>query len=84
MVNKKSPWIKSAINPAHKGEFRAKAEHAGESTHAYAEEKKSAPGKLGRQARLAMVLSGMKHGSDEGPKRVTAKTARHKMYGERT
>lgn len=76
-------WIRTAINPAHKGEFREKAEHAGESTHAYAEEKKSSPGKLGRQARLALVLSGMHHGSDEGHKRVTAKTARHALYGEK-
>jgi hypothetical protein len=38
------------------GVFSAKAKAAGESTHAYAEEKKDAPGKLGKQARLALTF----------------------------
>jgi hypothetical protein len=29
-------WIKGAINPAHKGQFKAKAEAAGETTAQYA------------------------------------------------
>ena len=51
----KKGWIKAAIANAH-GQFRTKAEKAGESTREYAVEKKDAPGKLGRQARLAMNL----------------------------
>jgi hypothetical protein len=50
-------WMKQAFANAH-GQFKAKAEKAGETTHEYAEEKKSAPGLLGKQARLALV--GMK------------------------
>lgn len=54
----KRKWIKAATSGAH-GQFRAKAEKAGESTHAFAEEKKDAPGKTGKQARLALTLMGM-------------------------
>ena len=43
------------------GQFRAKAEAAGESTHSYAEEHKGDSGKTGAQARLALTLMGM-HG----------------------
>lgn len=49
-------WIKGAINPKHKGAFKAKAKAAGMSTRAFAEEKKHAKGKLGKQARLALTL----------------------------
>ncbi len=38
------------------GAFKAKAEKAGESTAQYAQEKKDAPGRLGKQARLAVTL----------------------------
>ena len=48
-------WMAGATENAH-GQFRAKAERAGMSTHAYAEAKKNAKGLLGRQARLALVL----------------------------
>ena len=41
----------------HKGAFRAKAQAAGESTQAYAEKEKHAPGKLGKQARLALTFA---------------------------
>jgi hypothetical protein len=51
----KKKWMQKATEGAH-GQFRAKAEAAGMSTKAYAEEKKHAPGKLGRQARLALTL----------------------------
>jgi hypothetical protein len=51
----KKKWIAAATENAH-GQFREKAQAAGESTHAYAEEKKAAPGKLGKQARLALAL----------------------------
>ena len=53
-------WIKKATAGAH-GQFRAKAEAAGESTHSYAEEHKGDSGKTGAQARLALTLMGM-HG----------------------
>ena len=61
-------WIKKATSGAH-GQFRKKAEAAGESTRAYAEEKKDAPGKTGRQARLAMTLMGM-HGHSRGKSKL--------------
>lgn len=50
-------WMKKAFANAH-GQFKAKAEKAGMSTAAYAEKEKAAPGKLGKQARLARA--GMK------------------------
>lgn len=50
-------WMKKAFANSH-GQFKAKAKAAGESTAEYASEKKGAPGKLGKQARLAMA--GMK------------------------
>lgn len=56
---KKKGWIKKAVNPAHRGEFKAKAEAAGETTREFAKEKAGAPGKLGAQARLASTLMGM-------------------------
>lgn len=42
------------------GAFRAKAAAAGKSTAAYASEKASAPGLLGKQARLAKAFSTMR------------------------
>lgn len=51
----KKKWMAKATESAH-GQFRAKAEAAGKSTMAYAQEKKSVPGKLGKQARLAITL----------------------------
>jgi hypothetical protein len=52
-------WIKDAIkNP---GAFTKKAKAAGESVQEYAQEKKHAKGKTGKQARLAITLRGM-HG----------------------
>lgn len=50
-------WMAKAFANSH-GQFKAKAAKAGESTRAYAEEKKGAPGLVGKQARLALV--GMK------------------------
>lgn len=52
---KKKKWIQKATEGAH-GQFRAKAERAGESTHAFAEEHKGESGKTGKQARLALAL----------------------------
>lgn len=53
----KKKWMKEAFANAH-GQFKAKAKAAGKSTAEFAKEKASAPGKLGKQARLAEV--GMK------------------------
>lgn len=72
---KKTKWIKKALNPEHKGLFKEKAEKAGESTKEYAAEKASAPGKLGKEARLAKTLMGMH--------KVSHKALRHKMYGSK-
>jgi hypothetical protein len=49
-------WMAGAVKPSHKGLFKEKADRAGESTHAYAEEKKDAPGALGKEARLALTF----------------------------
>lgn len=57
---KKKNWVKKAIKPENKGKFRAKAEAAGKSTAEYAEEKKDAPGTLGKEARLAQTFSKMR------------------------
>ena len=68
-------WIKQAINPEHKGEFAAKAKAEGKSTAEYAKEKENAPGKTGKQARLATTLMGM----HEHPKKSRAEA----MYGKK-
>lgn len=54
---KPKKWIKSATKNAH-GQFRAKAEAAGESTRAFAQEHKGDSGRTGKQARLALALMG--------------------------
>jgi hypothetical protein len=51
-------WIAKATSNSH-GQFRRKAEAAGMSTRAYANKEASAPGKTGKQARLAKTLMGM-------------------------
>ena len=48
-------WIAGAIRRP--GAFSAKAAKAGKSTQAYARAKAHAPGRLGKQARLAMTLA---------------------------
>lgn len=53
-------WIQRAVKPASKGKFTAKANAAGKSVAAFAQEKKSAPGKLGKEARLAITLKGLR------------------------
>jgi len=59
MPDKPKRWISKAIKPSHKGEFRAKAEAAGETTREYANEHAGDSGKTGAQARLAKTLMGM-------------------------
>jgi len=51
-------WIAKATANSH-GQFRAKAKAAGMSTRAYADKEAGAPGKTGKQARLAKTLMGM-------------------------
>lgn len=59
-VAAKKNWIKKAIPASRRGVFKAKAEAAGKTTREYATEKSDAPGELGREARLASNLMGMK------------------------
>lgn len=61
MAAKKGKWIAGATKNAH-GQFAAKAKAAGMSTREYAAKEANAPGKLGKQARLAETLMGMHHG----------------------
>lgn len=53
-------WIAGAIKRP--GAFRAKAKAAGMSTRDYAKKMEHAPGRTGRQARLAETLMGMNKG----------------------
>lgn len=55
----KKKWVQKAINPAHKGQLKAKAEAAGETTREFASEHAGDSGKTGKQARLAETLMGM-------------------------
>lgn len=64
----KKKFIKAATANAH-GQFKAKAEAAGKTTREFAAEKASAPGKLGKQARLASTLMGMHHKGGKAAKR---------------
>lgn len=50
-------WMATAVKPARRGVFRAKAERAGMSTPAYAAKERNAPGALGKQARLAQTFA---------------------------
>lgn len=61
-------WIKSATDNAH-GQFRRKAEAAGESTREFAKAHEHDKGKTGAQARLAETLMGMHHAKK--PRRAT-------------
>jgi hypothetical protein len=57
VAEKKKKWIQSATKNSH-GQFRRKAEAAGESTKEFAIEHKSSGGTLGKQANLALNLMG--------------------------
>lgn len=48
-------WMQDATAKSH-GQFAAKAKRAGMSTLEYARKESHAPGRLGRQARLAKIL----------------------------
>lgn len=79
---KKKKWIQKATEDSH-GQFKAKAEAAGKSTKEFAEEHKDSPGKLGKQARLALTLMGESKKSKEVKKTRSAKEVRSKLYGEK-
>lgn len=68
----KTKWMKSAVPESHKGIFKEKAEHAGKSTEAFAHEHRNSPGKLGKEARLALTFAKM---------RPSMAGLRHKMHG---
>jgi len=74
----KKKWMKKAVPESHKGIFTAKAKAAGKSVHEYAEEEKNAPGKLGKEARLAETFEKEAHKK----KHVGAKTLMKSMYGK--
>jgi hypothetical protein len=71
---RKHKWIKDATAGAH-GQFKEKAERAGESTKEFAKEKASAPGKLGKEARLAETLMGMSKSRDRYAKKSIRRSA---------
>lgn len=73
---KKNKFIKKATANAH-GQFKAKAEAAGESTKQFADEHAGDGGKTGKQARLAKTLMGFHH------KPPSSKKMRGKMYGSK-
>lgn len=53
-------WMQKAFANSH-GQFKAKAEKAGESTAEFAHAHEDSPGKLGKQARLAEVGMAASH-----------------------
>ena len=75
----KKKFIKAATANAH-GQFKAKAEAAGKSTAEFAKEKEHAPGLLGKQARLAEALMGLKHDGNK-KKHRPASEVRKALYG---
>lgn len=75
MAEEKKPkkkWMKSAVEPAHKGVFKEKAERAGKSTTEFAAKHAGDKGKLGKEARLAETFAKM---------RPKTKSMTKKMYG---
>lgn len=81
MADKKK-WIQSATSNAH-GQFKAKAEAAGKSTKEFAEEHKDSPGKVGKQARLALTLMGTSHKSETKNKTRQPGDVRKALYGSK-
>lgn len=53
-------WIQGATENAH-GQFKEKAERAGQTTRQFAKLHEGDSGKTGKQARLAETLMGMSH-----------------------
>jgi hypothetical protein len=54
----KKKWVQKATANSH-GQFRKKAEAAGETTRQFATEHAGDPGLIGKQARLAKTLMGI-------------------------
>lgn len=52
-------WMQAAVPKSHRGKFTAKAKRAGKTVHQYAEQKKGAKGKVGKEARLALTFEKM-------------------------
>ena len=63
-------WIKKATEGG-KGKFAAKAKAAGKTTKQFAAEKADAPGKLGKEARLAETLMSMHKPRSQSSKRAS-------------
>lgn len=57
----KKNWVKKAVPESRRGVFKKKAEAAGETTKAFAAKHAGDKGTLGKEARLAETLMGMKH-----------------------
>lgn len=75
-MKRKKPrkWMQGARNPRTEGKFSAKARRAGMSTHAYAEKERHASGKLGKEARLALVYEKYRPGKKRHHKRHTSRS----------
>ena len=71
----KKRWISGAIE--HPGAFSAKAKAAGKSTEQFAREHSGSPGKLGKQARLALTLMNMSQGKEEKKPRPSRTSVRY-------
>lgn len=73
-------WIGGATKHAH-GQFRAKAQAAGESTATFAREHEHDSGKTGKQARLAETLMGLhhKHESEHAEMHARHEREHHEM-----
>lgn len=56
VANESAHWEAGAVKPSRRGVFTKKADAAGESVHEYAERERGAPGKLGKEARLALTF----------------------------
>lgn len=65
-------WMQGARNPKTEGTFARKAKRAHMSTSAYARKERRAPGRLGRQARLALTYAKYR------PKKRTHKREAHR------
>jgi len=48
-------FMEHAVKPSHRGLFTQKAKEHGMSVHAYAEKERGAKGKLGKEARFALL-----------------------------
>jgi hypothetical protein len=75
VAEKKKKWIQKATANSH-GQFRRKAEAAGESTKEFAREHENSGGTLGKEANLALNLMGAS-GAAKKPKKHRSKFYDH-------